>query len=274
MDKINILVVEDMEDIVDTLYKPNLIEDNLSVDYAKTEIEAKEKINCKTYDIAYVDIMLREDRNDRGGIEVIKYLHELQETTDIIVVSATDDIKVALELYRTGIVGFIQKEEIRSPDIILSYLDKYKSNIKDKDTKYFGRYSVLVAYLANPELTPYWEDKWMRKLGTSFINFSNALKNSLKNKLPILRIKDEIDCLHSLEGRTAYGYFWSKRLGKAIMVSMAFTDDDLPKPNDDTIKIVEEIYKKKFGNMNIAIYTINGMPRSQFYLSVSQDYIK
>lgn len=274
MDKINILVVEDMEDIVDTLYKPNLIEDNLSVDYAKTEIEAKEKINCKTYDIAYVDIMLREDRNDRGGIEVIKYLHELQETTDIIVVSATDDIKVALELYRTGIVGFIQKEEIRSPDIILSYLDKYKSNIKDKDTKYFGRYSVLVAYLANPELTPYWEDKWMRKLGTSFINFSNALKNSLKNKLPILRIKDEIDCLHSLEGRTAYGYFWSKRLGKAIMVSMAFTDDDLPKPNDDTIKIVEEIYKKKFGNMNIAIYTINGIPRSKFYLSVSKDYIK
>lgn len=115
----SVLVVEDDNFIIEGLYKECLSSLDVDVDYAQSKREAIEKIRCKTYRIAIVDIMLREDLSDRGGIDVIEYIHRLNKGTAVIVVSATDDIEVALTTYKVGISDFIQKEDIHSSQDIL-----------------------------------------------------------------------------------------------------------------------------------------------------------
>ena len=267
-ENLNLLVVEDDPFIVDQLYKPQLTNPRLHVDYASTEAEAKEQIRCKTYHVAYVDIMLRVDRYDRGGIEVIKFLHELKESTSIIVVSASDDIRVALSAYKAGICDFLPKDSIHSPGEILVPLEKILEGIEYQKTSPFGRFSNISAFLANPELTPYWEDEWVRRLGTSYKLFVTALNNSLEYRLPILRMKGKRSCLTVGEDvRTGYGYFWSKGIGQAIMMSLAFVDRTLPAPSKDVAG--EVIYERTYRNLKVAIWAIkSGKSRSEFLDSV------
>ncbi len=268
-EKYNILIVEDEQFIFEQIYKPALSDAKFIIDHAATESEAKEKIRCKSYHVAFVDIMLREDSNDRGGIEVIKFLHELREITSIIVVSATADIKVALAVYKAGICDYMQKGDILTPDEnILAALKQGLERIKYQQPNLFGRFSDIEAYLANPELMPYWADRWVRTLGTNSQNFTLALKNSLAPRLPVLRRRDRSVSLDLGEdGRTASGYFWSKNIGQPIMLSLAFTDSTLPEPSKDLTR--KKVYDRSFGNLHVAIFVIeSGMARAEFCESV------
>lgn len=270
MKSLNVLVVEDKDDIIELLYKPAFSKkEGINIDYATSEMEAKEKIRSKYYHIAYVDIMLREDRNDRGGVEVIKHLHELNEPTSIIVVSATDDIKVALDTYKAGIYDYIQKESIQTDEDILTPLEKLIETQPYKVSSPYGRFTSLNAFLAFPELIPYWDDQWVRHLGTSFTNFTAALHNGTEYLLPLLRRSNNHgSCLqHGKNDRTGYDYFWSKRLGKPIMISLAFPDS--PLPTFDEKYDGKVIYEKSYKNLNIAISVINsGLSRSEFLNSI------
>ena len=264
---INLLVVEDEEFHRDRIYKPNLNDPRLSVDYAASEEEAKEMIRCKYYDVAYVDIMLREDKSDRGGIEVIKFLNDMKESTSVIVVSGTDDIKVAVNTYKAGIADFLQKGSLHNPEQLLAPLDRIIENMDHSVTNSFGRFSNVSAYLANPELTPYWESCWVRRLGTSYKMFTAALNNSLSDRIPILRKSGNIASLfEGKDDRSAYGYFWSKRIGKPIMMALSFVDNKLPLPKDQEDS--ELIYERTFGNLKVAIHSVTGIPRSDFSDSV------
>lgn len=268
--KYNILVVEDDQFHFDRIYKRALASDTrFNVDHASTESEAKEKIRCKNYHVAFVDIMLREDSQDRGGVEVIKFFHDLKEATSIIVVSATDDIKVALDVYKSGICSFLQKDVMHNPrEDVLVALEKALENIDFHQVNSFGRFSNVVAFLANPELTPYWEDRWVRELGTNHKNFTVALNNSLSSHLSILKREGQVDSLLIGENeRTGFGYFWSKNTGQPIMISLAFADSALPEPREELTS--KKVYSRKFGNLQVAIYTVqSGMARSEFCESV------
>lgn len=266
-EKINLLVVEDDQFIVERLYKRLLTDTRFQVDFASTEIEAKEKVRCKSYDIAYVDIYLREDPYDRGGIEVIKYLHELKENTSIIVVSASDDIKIALSAYKAGISDFLPKDSIHSADELLPPLEKALANIEYKSQTPYGRFSTVSAYLANPEMTPYWEDKWVRHLDVSYKNFTAALNNGLGSRAPILREKgDRLGLLAGQVPRTAYAYFWSKRLGQTIMVALGHVGAELPAPTSDLPSVL--LYERTLGALDVRVFAFTGKPRAEFNESV------
>lgn len=130
----NVLVLEDDEFIVERMYRPQLTDAELDVDYVRTESEAKEKVRRKTYDVAYVDIMLADDPYNRGGIEFIRFLNDLGENTSVIVVSASDDIKVALSAYKAGIYDFLPKDSIHSAGEILAPLKRLLEKIKYQRT--------------------------------------------------------------------------------------------------------------------------------------------
>lgn len=115
IEKINVLVVEDSSFVIENLYKECLSSLDVNVDYVQSELEAIEKIRYKTYNIVFIDIMLRDDVNDRGGIEVLKYIRRQNKETTIIVVTGTDDIKVPIETYHAGVSNFILKENLASP---------------------------------------------------------------------------------------------------------------------------------------------------------------
>ena len=271
-EKYNILVVEDMQIHFDRLYKRALNDARFIVDHANNESEAKEKIRCKNYHVAFVDIYLRENSQDRGGVEVIKYFHELRENTAIIVVSATDDIDVALDVYNAGICGFLKKGDMLNPrENILSALEKALESFKYQQVSLYGRFSIISAYLANPELTPYWEDRCTRILGTNYKNCTAALNNSLANRLPVLRYKGRSVSLDLNEAdRTATGYFWSKSIGQPIMLSLAFADSSLPEPRRDLTS--EKVYERTIGNLQVAVYVIqSGMARAEFCESVWEE---
>ena len=264
---INLLVVEDEEFHRERIYKPNLDDSSYSVDYAASEDEAKEMIRCKYYDVAHVDIMLREDRSDRGGIEVIKFLHDMKESTSVIVVSGTDDIKVALNTYKAGVYDFLQKGSLHNPEQLLAPLERIIENMDHTVTNPYGRFSNVSAYLANPEMTPFWEDRWVRRLGTSYQMFTSALNNSLSSRIPILRQSGKGPSLfEGKDERSAYGYFWSKRIGKPIMMALSFVDNELPVPKDKEESDI--IYERTFGNLKVAIHAITEIPRSEFCDSV------
>jgi len=126
--RIAVLVVEDDKYTFEELYKPALSTMDIDIDYAASEHDAIEMVRCRTYDAAYIDIMLKDDTKDRGGVEVIKHIFNEQEGTGMIVVSATDDLEVAINAYRAGIVDFLRKGEIRKDRDILAPLEKILSH--------------------------------------------------------------------------------------------------------------------------------------------------
>lgn len=110
----SILVVEDNAYLVENLYKTALQDSSWTVDYAESKAEAIDRITHNSYDVAIIDIMLREDTRDRGGLDVIRELRQSGSGTEAIVVSATNDPRVATDAMSLGVSRFIAKENIES----------------------------------------------------------------------------------------------------------------------------------------------------------------
>jgi len=66
--KQRILVVED-DSYIREAYSEYLSCFEADIDYAETKLEALERIRCKTYHLAIVDIMLKEDVSDREELK-------------------------------------------------------------------------------------------------------------------------------------------------------------------------------------------------------------
>lgn len=265
--RLSILVVEDDPFIIESLYKEFLSSLDVDVDYAQSKLEATEKIRCKTYNIAFVDIMLREDPNDRGGVEVIEFIHQLNEGTAVIVVSATDDIKVALVTYKEGIVDFIQKENIHTEKDLLYPIEKILNDYDFYKLNLFGRFVKLTAYLASPELTPYWEDVVRNTLNVEHHILMSTLNNTLHGFLPILRKKDSRFTLTTdAANRSVSGAFWSKGVGCPIWFSAANENGVLVEPPENQKgDILDEQHKK---NLRVVIWKMVSVKRDEFRESV------
>ena len=265
--KHRILVVEDDIYLIENLYKKALSALDIDIDFAQSKFEAIEKVKCKTYDVAFVDIMLMEGQKDRGGVDVIEYLHRLNEGTAVIVVSATDDVKVALKTYKAGIVDFIQKENIHTKADILNPLEKIIDNRKFSKINPFGRFTTLSAYLASPELTPYWESNIQNILGVSYQLMIDTFNNALENLLPILRIKNATYSLKTDSAtKCVNGIFWSKGEGCPIWFAAAGKTGNLIEPTNELKGDLLKNYKK--GDLLISIWKMINTKRDAFYESI------
>lgn len=266
--KPRILVVEDQIDNIEIIFKRPLSELDIEVDYAQSKLEAIEKIRCKTYNVAFVDIMLREDRRDRGGVEVIEYLDKLSEGTAIIVVSATDDIRVPISTFKLGIVDYIQKQNIYTKQAILDPLKRILENYnKHYKINYFGRFITLSAYLAYPELTPYWENRVLSTVKVGYQLMVDTLNNTLENYLPILREKKASYSLRTDENnQCVYGIFWSKSIGSPIWFSVANKNGKLIEPPEQSKG--EILKNQKKGDIEYSIWKMIGIKRDDFNDSI------
>jgi ActR/RegA family two-component response regulator len=265
--KNKILVVEDDIYIVENVYKEYLSSLDINVDYAQSKFEAIEKVRCKTYNAAFVDIMLREDYRDRGGIDVIEYLHKINEGTAIIVVSGTDDIKVALTTYRAGIVDFIQKENIHTKTDILNPLERILNNQGLYIIKYFGKYDNFSSYLASPNFCPSWEFGIYNTLGVTCQLMIDIFNNIFENFLPILRKKNTVDSLEIDSTRKCvHGIFWSKGEGYPIWFTAANKKGSLIEPTNELKSDFLKNYEK--GDLVLSIWKIIDTKRDEFYESI------
>jgi ActR/RegA family two-component response regulator len=262
--KTAILVVEDRPILIDEVYKEAFSTIDAEVDYASNKYEALEKVKCKTYDVAFIDIMLSDDISDRGGVEVVKYLNQLNEGTSMIVVSGTEDIKVAINTYNAGIMDFMHKNP---PPIDKDILDRLNKALAcKKNINYFGRFSTLTAYLAAPELVYSWEMAIMSHLGVGYNTINNALWEVLERMFPIMRKKSGCSFTMNNQPHALIGSFWSKGLGKPIWISIAGQNNELISPPQEAIQ--EEIYKHQKGKIFVGIWTMTGIRRDDYCDSI------
>jgi ActR/RegA family two-component response regulator len=227
MTKQRVLVVDDIKSMRER-FAQRVESLGVDVETAATEKEAVEKIRHKTYHLALVDVMLTDDENDRGGFEVVKAIFAAREGTQVIVMSATEDVRVPVEAWNQGAIRYLIKADIQSTD---DFLKEVKSGLAAATIKNFGKFNSLTAYLGYPEQNPYWETALFQCLGGSYGSVMKRLDALFGEILPVLRPKTLTSTLQlDAKAGTAAGLFWSKALGAPIWVAVGKAHATLPPP--------------------------------------------
>jgi len=123
MSKKSILVVEDDKYLIE-VYSKSLSKEGYKVDTALSKTEAIQKIECRTYDAALVDIMLKDSALDRGGEDVIRLIFETKKDTKVIVISGSEDIKMVERVSKMGIFSYLSKINLKSIKDVLDIVKK------------------------------------------------------------------------------------------------------------------------------------------------------
>lgn len=256
---ISVLVIEDKEFIRNS-YVDALREAGFDVDMAATRAEALEKVRNRTYGVALVDIMLTDDDSDRSGIEILQMLQDYKEGTRSVVVTAKDDMDVAINSYQAGVVGVLRKHRIVSTKEIVEVVERAAEGVQ---LALFGRYANLLALLAEPELVPYWETTVLSALKADYYSLTDALKRAFTPFLPVLRLTDQRESLKvDHAAGTAHGVFWSKKTGQPIWVALAGKGAKLTVPPEGHAGRV--LFERDKGTVKVSVWELTGYNRDLF----------
>lgn len=100
----NILIADDDETLC-YLLKEELINEGFSVDTVYDGKDAIEKVNGKHYDLLLLDLSMKEV----SGEEVLEYLRENDPELQVIVLTATTEMRTAINCIRMGAFDYITK---------------------------------------------------------------------------------------------------------------------------------------------------------------------
>jgi two-component system response regulator AtoC len=103
--KPKILVVDDEEYLCELLKEELLSTKMFEVDIANDGAQAINKIQSGLYDLVLLDIKMPRI----SGIEVLKFIKEFSPDTEVIMITAHGDIKLAVETIKLGAFDFITK---------------------------------------------------------------------------------------------------------------------------------------------------------------------
>ena len=101
--KPGILVVDDEEDIL-LLYK-NLLKNEYNLTVTKSGADAVRKASEKHYDLVILDVIMPE----MNGMEVLKKIKEIDGSIDVIMVTASKEVKPAVDCLKFGAFDYIIK---------------------------------------------------------------------------------------------------------------------------------------------------------------------
>ncbi len=99
----NILVVDDEVNVIESFKQ--LLEEDYKVLTATNGEEALEKVERENLDIVLLDIRMP----GMDGIEVLRRIEEMKENVDVIMVSAVNTMKTAIEAMKLGAYDYITK---------------------------------------------------------------------------------------------------------------------------------------------------------------------
>ena len=102
--EIKLLFVDD-EESLRMLVKNQLQQEGFAVDTADDGDTAVEALKTKIYDLALLDIRMPR----MNGIEVLKYIRKNKPLTRVIMLTAVDDLAIAIEAVKNGANDYLTK---------------------------------------------------------------------------------------------------------------------------------------------------------------------
>ena len=103
-DQIRLLFVDD-EEPLRVLVKNQLTLEGLHVDTADDGDTAVEELNKNKFDIVLLDIRMPR----MNGVEVLKFMKRQKSPTRVIMLTAVDDLTVAIEAVKNGANDYLTK---------------------------------------------------------------------------------------------------------------------------------------------------------------------
>jgi CheY-like chemotaxis protein len=236
MDK-RILIIEDNPGVVEAhVFYLNQLRPafDVSIESTDSKYEAMERLRRKIYDVAVIDLMLKEDVTSQGGLDIVEFIQGLHEGTRAIVVTQDHEALAARFALQHGAVDYLIKD-VHGGYVLL---DKVRSMLEDNQEiqkNRFGVFGTLSGYLAAPEKAPYWADQMHRAIGVNFTPFDEAVCSTLVPLAPLLRPWSMSDGSFAIvnETRSIHGTFWSKALGQPVWVSFAGPGGELAGPAEE-----------------------------------------
>jgi len=215
-----------------------------------------------------VDIMLTDHPSDRGGIECLEYMAQLNEGTEPIVLSATNDVRVPVDAWKKGAIDYLIKKDIRSSEGILDALRKASEKCK---LHLHGSLPMFTSYLAYPEEGWALEDHLIKILGADMGKTYGILDKVFAPLLPVLREKNARYSIYENKAyRCLQGFLWSKSIGAAIWFGIAGRNEDAPPPptNVQQPKLLYDISEDILWHGNAKIWQVT-KPRDDFHESLA-----
>lgn len=131
MEKGNILIVDDDEDILTSLQL------FFSIYFEQVDIEKKpqkipSRFSAKSYDVVLLDMNFsRGERSGNEGLRWMKKINEISPATSVIMMTAYAEIALAVEAVKQGAVDFIEKPW-RNEKILATILSAFQLSQKQK----------------------------------------------------------------------------------------------------------------------------------------------
>jgi CheY-like chemotaxis protein len=249
-----ILVVED-DRVLSALYKILLERNGYTVDVTESRRSSIDALQNKSYDLALVDLQLKDDFTHDGGLQVLDEINNLGEGTVSIVLSANPDVDFASAAWRRGGAEYLRKPTF-GEDALIAAIQRA---LEGASRRTLGNYPSITAYLAAPQITPIWEDRIKEALRSDLQSVQRMIWRTFSNYLPVLRCKGDVAALEADPNTAAVGgAFWSKEIGGAIWISIESGGQHYMPPSGG-----ENVAKIDLKNLRSSIWRIDA-PREQF----------
>ena len=265
--KKRILVVEDIETFRES-YIANLEMEDYKVSGASTLKEAIEAVNSCTFHVAVVDIVLSEKKiSNRDGVEVVRYIRDLKEGTQVIVLSLLEDTQLERDLLKEyDIFDYIPKA---SKGGISHLLKRVKTAIEACPLDGPLSWEGLVGSIAWPVDSNHFIAECLTRLEFKggFQTLSRALIAACKAAVPLLRENATDQAVRfDPQRRVFHGRFWSKAQNTAI--ELLFWDKHISGGSNATESLMGRrsvLYQpKEKGGLSVAIVELPELSRSDF----------
>ncbi len=125
-EKINLLIIDDEEDFLDTIAK-RLEMRGFDVTTASDGYKALEAVKSKKYDIALLDLKMP----GLDGFEVLRELKREHKYIEVIILTAHGSVEAAFDCSKLGAYGFLTKP-YRFEELISNIKDAYETRLKKK----------------------------------------------------------------------------------------------------------------------------------------------
>lgn len=265
----SLLLVEDNFGVQETI-KQIAEEIGFCVICASDRKSAIELVKNRFFDVAVFDKRLVEnDISNSDGLAVLKYVSSLNENTYTILMTGYGQYSDAVEL-QDYVMKFVEKKS--SPLEMASSLNAVLINAMNElpRTKNIIRSEALFFGENNPLVSM---DKALHVLGprNGASTLSNLLEILMVTMMPIKPFLNVDNITYSQEKNIIKGLFWSRAIGRAVIVVISRAPDLHPEDIGivdgwpDSLVIKDIIYTKNEKNLYASIIACSGVYVKDFY---------